>query len=239
VVIVATHADKTTSQDQESIVASLKKKYCKKFPNIKAILSVSCQTREHIPDLLKEICRIAGQQPTMGEEVPLLYVKVEQWLKKHASRTTDGVPVIPWKEFVSTWQGMLGLSAEEEKLMRACDFLNDVGGLVHFSKHRYPDLKQLNDLVITDPQWLAQVFASLISPKHHFISGGVLRHRDLLQIWKKFPQSLIPALYALMQQFEICFPLLLNTTAPTPPETTPTTTTNQMRGSPYGVFRRK
>ena len=96
----------------------------------------------------------------------------------------------------------------EGQLMRACDYLHDVGAVIYFSKNRYPELKQLNEVLITNPQWLAQVFSSLISTKHQFLSKGRLIHRDLLQIWKGYSSSLHPTLLALMQQFEICFPLL-------------------------------
>ena len=48
----------------------------------------------------------------------------------------------------------------------------------------FPDRKSdLSDLVILDPQFITDLLSSIITTKHTFIKGGVLKTKDLDQIW--------------------------------------------------------
>jgi len=68
----------------------------------------------------------------------------------------------------------------------------------------------LNNYVILNPQWLADIMSSLITTKHGLIKKGILNHSDLLQIWKdekKYPKQIHSLLIQLMEKFEILIPI--------------------------------
>ena len=78
-----------------------------------------------------------------------------------------------------SWENMKVMCREhagmqdEDQLMRGCELLHDMGSMVYFSKGRYPTLEKLSHLIITDPQWLIKVFASVITTKHQLIKNGI------------------------------------------------------------------
>ena len=93
---------------------------------------------------------------------------------------------------------------DEEQLLRATHFLNDLGSLVFFEND-----KTYERLIVLDPQWLTSMFASVITTSHKYIRDGTLPHKALKQIWKPptYPEHLHPHLIALLEQFEILLDL--------------------------------
>ena len=67
-----------TPEQQQELIHQLKGSFRHRFPQIFAVHSVSCKTREGIPELVEEICRHAGKQPAMGIQIPKLYHKLEE-----------------------------------------------------------------------------------------------------------------------------------------------------------------
>ena len=88
------------------------------------------------------------------------------------------------------------------QLLRATNFLSDLGSIVFFE-----DQHSKERLVIIDPQWLTNMFASVITTKHQFVKSGVLTHRDLGQIWRapEYPPRLHAQLISLLKDFEILY----------------------------------
>jgi len=61
-------------------------------------------------------------------------------------------------------------------------------------------------MVILDPQWLADVMASIISFKCNY-TQGILPHNSLSIIWKKYPESMHRTLFSILEKFEVVFPI--------------------------------
>src|SRR5690348_6123496 len=59
------------------------------------------------------------------------------------------------------------------------------------------------DLVVLDPQFLADVMAGVVTFSHTLVRQGVLQHKDLAQVWGRFPVELHPSLLELLENFEI------------------------------------
>lgn len=79
----------------------------------------------------------------------------------------------------------------------------DVGTLIYFDE---PKLG-LNDMVILDPQWLADVMATLVTFKANFVNDGILQREYLHQVWKQYPIELHETLLRLLMNFGVAFPL--------------------------------
>ena len=64
-------------------------------------------------------------------------------------------------------------------------------------------VKQLSELVILDPQWLADVMSALITFSHRWVKRGMLEVVHLPQVFAKFHRSLHRPLIDLLQRFHI------------------------------------
>lgn len=77
----------------------------------------------------------------------------------------------------TTWQQVeklgVGCGIIREDLPEVIRFLHDVGTLVHFDD----PFGGLQDLVVIDPQWLADVMKSIISFNNKWIRNGMLAQR--------------------------------------------------------------
>lgn len=65
----------------------------------------------------------------------------------------------------------------------------------------------LNNIVILDPQWLANIMATLISFKSNFVKFGVLETNSLSHLWKAYRPDLHPSLLKLLVSFSVAFPV--------------------------------
>jgi serine/threonine protein kinase len=89
----------------------------------------------------------------------------------------------------------------EEELIRAIEFLHELGSIVYFRK------PGLSDIVILDPRWLTEVMATVVSSKTS-VDRGILSHKFLFShIWKGdlYPSHLHPTLLLLLEKFQISF----------------------------------
>jgi len=101
-----------------------------------------------------------------------------------------------WREF----KGVFGPDLEEEAMSLMATFLNHVGTITWFSQ---PELKSL---VVLDPQWLANLMATLVSFTVNW-KNGLLSIRDLQLAWKHIPTRLHSTLVKLLEQYEILYPI--------------------------------
>jgi hypothetical protein len=63
----------------------------------------------------------------------------------------------------------------------------------------------LRELVVIDPQFLADVMSGVVTFNHRLVKSGILQHSDLPQIWQKFPVEVHPSLLELLETFEIAY----------------------------------
>jgi serine/threonine protein kinase len=65
----------------------------------------------------------------------------------------------------------------------------------------------LNNVVILDPQWLANVMSSLISFKHMWVKAGILSPEAFPQVWKEYPPHLYDTLLGILTKFDVAVQL--------------------------------
>ena len=225
--------DKTTIPD---ILAATKKKYSR-FPFVKGVVSISSKTGSGIPQLRKLILTLALSHPTMKEQVPRSYLLLEEEIKKRrrlcgsstAESTSPSVSHDQQTVSLDEWHAMAErcFFKSKEDSMAALQFLADVGVVFYFksdaqsgsslpssfsnnsSKIVAPSgpAQGLENIVVLDPQWIADLLSTVISLKHNYIREGVLDESVLPHLWKLYPRELHADLLSLLKRFEIVLPM--------------------------------
>ncbi|XP_013407623.1 uncharacterized protein LOC106171721 [Lingula anatina] len=109
-----------------------------------------------IQELRQEICKTIKEQPYWGEEQPLKYVLLEKRLEE-ISETRKCLSL----EEVLEIGKQYGL-VNDEMVIHFLKFYSDLGELVFFNED------DTRNIIILDPQWLIDAFASLITvEKYH------------------------------------------------------------------------
>ena len=69
--------------------------------------------------------------------------------------------------------------------------------------------KLTGGVVILNPQWLANVMATIITFSHKWVRNGILMHSDLAQLWKeKYPFQCLPCSFSIARFFLAPYTLL-------------------------------
>jgi serine/threonine-protein kinase TNNI3K len=109
-------------------------------------------------------------------------------------------PVMRWNAFAQLAGSMFG---GDDGLRLACDFLQRLGALIHFTS-------DAGDWVIVDPQWLDHVMASLVSFRTAgIIKNGILKRTDIetYKLWTSYPPELHEFLFLFLEAHSILVPL--------------------------------
>ena len=68
---------------------------------------------------------------------------------------------------------------EPENTMQATEFMHNAGVLLHFNT------PLLHDIVVIDPQWLADIMATVVTFSHTWVKSGILVRKELeVNVWK-------------------------------------------------------
>ncbi|GAM26449.1 hypothetical protein SAMD00019534_096240 [Acytostelium subglobosum LB1] len=203
VVIVGTHLDSLSESKAKAIKQQMETKYISTSSkcSVKAVALVSCRSGKGVGSLSSFIEELAMAQPTMGEQFPTTYLKLEKLLLEERSKRA--IPTMPWSEVVRL--GTLACIADSKELDRAVSFLHLMGAIVHFPKENI-----LKDMLILDPQWITNLLATIVTSKCSFANNGIIQHKDLAHIWKPptYPSELHPHLLKLLERFDVAFNML-------------------------------
>jgi len=204
VILVGSHVDDEKFQEKpeliQKILVKMNNKYSKRFKNIKRILAVSASTGEGVPEVMDNLRDIALSMSNIKIPMPKIYQSLEDLL--FDKKESLSPPALDWNSFVQLASEVN--FKDEDQLLRATNFLNDLGSLVFFE-----DDKTLERLVVLDPQWLTSMFASVITTSHTYVKNGILRTSLLGQIWRspQYPANMHGSLLGILQKFEILYPL--------------------------------
>lgn len=200
IIIFGTHIDgKATKEQLKALHKQLTEKYVKnKKLKVLKVVFLSNETGKGLKDLLDEIksvCKGKKFAPVLGieKEYDIRWVLLEE--RGKAIGGLRVMPIISFEEWLEIAKADVGLTNEDD-VRKATQFLHDTGSLVWFNE------EGLSDIVCLRPDFLAEVFAAVISAKTG-LSSGILKHEFLLQIWKGFPLYLYPYMLALLEKFEI------------------------------------
>lgn len=206
IVIVGTHVDsfKGDQKELDNLYTSIKDKYKQEFPNIVTVTGVSSKTGKGIPELKKTLQDIASYTESiklhLEMKVPESFLHFEQVILR--SKTERTPPLLSWREYEQMGYGFV---SSDQKLVEYTELLHTLGSLVVFKGK-----KTIDNIVILDPQWLVDLFATVITTSPNFVRNGIIKSCDLPFIWRdhhKYPPSVHSQMLRLLSNFEIALPL--------------------------------
>lgn len=181
----------------QRISTQLRQKFFSSYRTIRACVFVSNNTGDSLNVLTDLLVEHTLKQPTIKNEVPTSYLMLDRLVAKQKIDS----PIVSWKNY-TRW--VIDAGIELQNALNITEFLHDVGSLIYFND----EASGLNEIVILDPQWLAEVMATLVTFKANFVKHGILRKQDLPQIWKKYNPQLYQTLLNLLLKFGVAYPAL-------------------------------
>ena len=129
-----------------------------------------------------------------GAETP------RKWLNliEHLRTVTDGnLPVLHIEEAtkIAEENGV----TDHAKFLLMLTFFSNIGRIVYH--------QDVPDVLVLDPQWLADQLCKLISFKKEWIEDGLLTREDLKKAFQGMTDSMQEEIIKLFRHFRICFPL--------------------------------
>ena len=210
VILVGTHYDDPMFQQDPNkitkILTEVSEKYCPRYGNIKNVMAVSATEYAGIDQLMNIIEQTALSMPNILDKLPKIYQNLENLIIQEKDKLSP--PAVTWNEYTRNIASKVNFK-DEEHLLEATEFLNNLGSLVYFEKTK----NMTEPLVVLDPQWLTSMFASIITTCHNYTQNGILKKNNLPQIWREpqYPQKMHKTLIKLLENFEIIFELPQNT----------------------------
>ena len=211
VVVVLTHIDQfTSSVDQyiDNVLAYISNKPYSTYISRENIFTVDNKSgkKESFLQMRKQIFQKATYQKTWGLDRPTRWMKAEASIQEEAKNRS--VKYLN-NEQVLDLTSKLGMKKVETESF--LDFHHVMGDLVYFNQ------AELNNIVITDPQWLVDQFKALITT-HTFLDKrnidplmldeykqqAIVKHTLLEKVWK---DNEIQFLIHLLQKFHLMVPV--------------------------------
>ncbi|CAH1802713.1 unnamed protein product, partial [Owenia fusiformis] len=191
------------------------------FRHVKTYIAVDNKSDDdpELNRLKKTIVQLAEGQGFWGQKVPIKWLLLEKHLRGLKVESEDREPVrfLKFEEVKA-----IGLREEmDQASVTAClEFYHSVGDMIFFNENN------LCDLVILDPQWLIDVFKSVITvPKFDIDSSeqsesertvweildkdGVIMEKSIETVWKdRYAKLSIPSdvMIDIMQRFDLICP---------------------------------
>ena len=226
VFLVCTHADQPNNgcdpfKLAKKIFGTLKRKpygahLCGDFffvDNTKSGRGSECQ---QVVRLREEVLAVAKKLPHANEVIPIKWLKYEKALEMLKNKGHKWISLAQAKDVMSKVCSING----DDEMLTLLNFLHDLRLLIHFD-----DTKELNDVVVLDPQWLIDVFKEVITVRPYsskdkrFVDlwcklerDGILEEKLLRHVWSSLIKrtETFEWLIAIMEKFSLLCPLPLH-----------------------------
>ena len=193
IVIVGTHLDdkKCTPEFVDEKINSLNQKFPKyRHLGFQSIVPVSCKSGQGMKKLIDTLYELIENEPF--PILPDSWVYFYEYLNSYKKK----LDYVNWNVYMG-WARRCGVELND--IYKCTDFLCDVGSLIYFND----TYGNLNDLVILNPQFLANLMSTLITFRHSWVKEGKLAISDLPQVLSRFDAALADSLLALLERFQI------------------------------------
>jgi len=181
-------------------VQSLREKVEKfgKITALSGIVFTSCTTKVGIEDVRAKLVEIADKLSFLQQPVPGFYLDALDYVAQRKAQH----PYVNWKAFAQLVPDSGDGKSDQDASARAmATFLNHTGVITWFGN------SELQDIVILNNKWLADLMASLISiPEKINWANGIVPLNGLQLAWNRIDQSLHGPLIKLLERYEILFP---------------------------------
>jgi internalin A len=167
------------------------------YPEVKAVVKTDCPPRVGIEPLRKLLAKLAGEMPSVQEKILPSWARVRARLEEMTA------------SFV-TFQDYRKICADEGvETAAAQDTLAAILDCLGIALN-YRDDPRLRDTSVLKPRWLVDGIYKILRWLHRQETNGAMRLADFPQALKSkkdYPPEMHHFLLALMEKFELCFPL--------------------------------
>ena len=167
------------------------------YPEVKAVIKTDCDPRVGIDGLRKLLGKLAGEMPSVREKIAPAWARVRTRLEE---MNTSFVSFAEYREICS--QEGVKTAENQETLATILDCL----GIAL----NYRDDPRLRDTSVLKPRWLVDGIYKILRWLHKNETNGQMTLADFpkaLRSKKEYPSHMHQFLMALMEKFELCFPL--------------------------------
>ena len=221
VFLVCTHADEPCGGEDPLVLArkvfgSLETKPYKNqlykdvfvVDNTKSGSKSECS---EVKRLWEKVVAVAKELPQMKEDYPIKWLRFEKALQ---TKVKDGKKWISLEDTKQIASKMCHIEDDRE-FTTLLNFLHDQRILIHFDNNPL-----LNNMVILDPQWLVDLFTSVITVKpgpyeaketelwRRLQTDGIMEYQLLELVWDalSIPKEIFPTLLEIMEKFSLLCP---------------------------------
>ncbi|XP_048259206.1 uncharacterized protein LOC124134238 [Haliotis rufescens] len=197
---ISVHAPKApifvvgTHVDQVSKVEIPVKEMQTRYPRIAGFHFISSHSGQGVKELQDHLLDVTLQQQYMGEKIPGVWLSFEEQIKSLKDSSVIEYKDLEKKAHIS------GIFSQSE-VSQAVQFLHELGSLQYFTND------YLKSYVVVNPQWIVDVMACVVSVKDSHIKDGRLRHDEIQNVWRDYPESLHSWMLRLTEEFDLTFQL--------------------------------
>ena len=167
------------------------------YPEVKAVVRTDCDPRVGIEPLRKLLGKLAGEMPSVREKIDPAWARVRTVLEEMKE---SFVTFARYREICAE----LGVTTPENQETLAT-ILDCLGIALNY---RYDP--RLRDTSVLKPRWLVDGIYTILRWLHKRETKGEMRIGDFpkaLKDKRTYPEAMHRFLLALMEKFELCFPV--------------------------------
>jgi internalin A len=167
------------------------------YPEVKAVVRTDCDPRKGIEQLRKVLAKLGGGMPSVRVKIDPAWARVRKDLEemKESFVTFDRYREICARLGVATPEKQEHLATILDCLGIALNYRND---------------PRLRDTSVLKPRWLVDGIYTILRWLHKRETNGEMRIEDFSKALKDkrtYPPAMHKFLLALMEKFELCFPM--------------------------------
>jgi internalin A len=167
------------------------------YPEVKAVVRTDCDPHVGIVLLRKLLSKLAGAMPSVREKIDPAWARV----RTHLEEMKESFVTFARYREICAAQGVT--TAEKQETLAT--ILDCLGIALN-----YRDDPRLRDTSVLKPRWLVDGIYTILRWLHRHETNGEMRLADFskaLKNKKTYPPEMHRFLLALMEKFELCFPI--------------------------------
>jgi len=183
VIICCTHAEKLSVAKQQNVVVIIReslfdKPYAEHLPekNEDAFHLISNKNRKRFKSAIVrlQLMVLKAATPALEEKRPISYLKLEELIGDKVEEGAHSIDTTVFTQLANR-AGIVG-DKDSDAIKAALEYCSLRGVLLHF-----PDVPDLSNLVFISPQWLSDLFATVVNVHDSVPKGFVLQ-----RAWKRY-----------------------------------------------------
>jgi internalin A len=167
------------------------------YPEVQAVVKTDCDPRYGIEQLRKLLTEVAWKMPSVRQKIDPTWIRVRTRLEDM------GESFVTFAHYQQICAAEGVKESESQKILAT--ILNYLGIALN-----YRDDPRLRETSVLKPRWLVDGIYTILRWLHKHETNGQMKLDDFpkaLRSKKEYPTTMHPFLLALMEKFELCFPV--------------------------------